>query len=143
MPVGRERQVGIAKDLFTAMGIAREDAARRQDWVLRGFRQFDAPVSLVLTCDRALDGGAVCHFDLGALFYGIVLAAWDRGLGTVINGQGIMRSDIVREVARIPAEEVIMTCVAMGWPDEEFAANGVKARREGVGEFARFVGFEG
>ena len=30
----------------------------------------------------------------------------------------------------------------MGWPDEEFAANGVKARREGVGEFARFVGFE-
>src|SRR3954451_22798561 len=27
-----------------------------------------------------------------------VLAAWDRGLGIVINGQGIMRSDIVREV---------------------------------------------
>lgn len=23
----------------------------RQDWVLRGFRQFDAPVSLVLTYD--------------------------------------------------------------------------------------------
>ena len=110
--IHRERQVGIAKDLFAAMGIAREDAARRQDWVLRGFRQFDAPVSLVLTYDRALDGGAVCHFDLGALCYGIVLAAWDRGLGTVINGQGIMRSDIVREVARIPAEEVIMTCVA-------------------------------
>ena len=110
--IHRERQVGIAKDLFAAMGIAREDATRRQDWVLRGFRQFDTPVSLVLTYDRALDGGAVCHFDLGALCYGIVLAAWDRGLGTVINGQGIMRSDIVREVARIPAEEVIMTCVA-------------------------------
>jgi hypothetical protein len=27
----------------------------------------------------------------GALCYGIVLAAWDRGLGSVINGQGIMR----------------------------------------------------
>lgn len=139
--IHRERQVGIAKDLFAAMGIAREDAARRQDWVLRGFRQFDAPVSLVLTYDRALDGGAVCHFDLGALCYGIVLAAWDRGLGTVINGQGIMRSDIVREVARIPADEVIMTCVAMGWPDDGFPANGVKARREPVAGFARFVGF--
>jgi len=139
--IHRERQVGIAKDLFAAMGIAREDAARRQDWVLRGFRQFDAPVSLVLTYDRALDGGAVCHFDLGALCYGIVLAAWDRGLGTVINGQGIMRSDIVREVARIPADEVIMTCVAMGWPDDGFPANGVKARREPVEGFARFVGF--
>jgi len=43
--------------------------------VLRGFRQFDAPVSLVLAYDRILDPGAVCHFDLGALCYGIVLAA--------------------------------------------------------------------
>eukprot|EP01035_Chromulina_nebulosa_P056934 gene56934-78016_t len=40
----RDRQVGVAKQLFSAMGIARDDAAMRQDWVLRGFRQFDAPV---------------------------------------------------------------------------------------------------
>ena len=51
----RERQVGVAKQLFAAMGIARDDKAMRQDWVLRGFRQFDAPVSLVLTYDRVLD----------------------------------------------------------------------------------------
>lgn len=64
--VHRERQVDIAKKLFGAMGIARDDKPMRQDWVLRGFRQFDAPVSLVLTYDRVLDPGAVCHFDLGA-----------------------------------------------------------------------------
>ena len=73
--VHRFRQVEIAKKLFAAMGIARDDKAMRQDWVLRGFRQFDAPVSLVLTYDRVLDPGATCHFDLGALCYGIVLAA--------------------------------------------------------------------
>jgi hypothetical protein len=92
---------------------------------VRGFRQFDAPVSLVLTYDRGLDPGAVCHFDLGALCYGIVLAAWDRGLGSAINGQGIMRSDIVREVANIPEDQVTMTCVAMGYPDDSFPANDV------------------
>lgn len=47
-----------------------------------------------------------------------MLAAWDRGLGSVINGQGIMRSDIVREIAKIPEDEVIMTCVALGYPDD-------------------------
>ena len=31
----RERQVGVAKQLFTAMGIAREDKAGREDWMLR------------------------------------------------------------------------------------------------------------
>jgi len=108
---------------------------------MRGFRQFDAPVSMVLTYDRDLDPGAVVHFDLGALCYGIVLAAWDRGLGTVINGQGIMRSDIVREVADIPDNEVIMTCVAMGYPDDSFAANTVRADREEINSFVRFVGF--
>src|SRR3546814_2168748 len=53
--VHRQRQVDIAKELFAAMGIAREDKAMRQDWVMRGFRQFDAPVSIVLTYDRVLD----------------------------------------------------------------------------------------
>ena len=66
--------------------------------MLRGFRQFDAPVSIILPYDRVLDPGATCHFDLGALGYGIVLAAWNRGLGAVTNGQGIARSDIVREI---------------------------------------------
>ena len=137
----RERQVGVAKQLFAAMGIARDDKAMRQDWVLRGFRQFDAPVSLVLTYDRILDPGATCHFDLGALCYGIVLAAWDRGIGAVVNGQGISRSDIVREVAQIPEEEAIMTCIAMGYPDEAFAANAVRSERTPTDAFVRYVGF--
>ena len=70
-----------------------------------------------------------------------MLAAWDRGLGSVINGQGIMRSDIVREVAGIPDEEAIMTCVAMGYPDDSFPANGVRSDRKENGDFVRFVGF--
>ncbi len=140
--VHRHRQVEIAKRLFEAMGIARDDKTRRQDWVMRGFRQFDAPVSMVLTYDRVLDPGATPHFDLGALCYGICLAAWDRGLGTVVNGQGITRSDIVREVAAIPDDEVIMTCIAMGYPDESFPANQVRSEREPNERFVRYVGFE-
>ncbi|MEL7154038.1 MAG: nitroreductase, partial [Pseudomonadota bacterium] len=94
--VHRDRQIEIAVQLFEAMGIERHDAERRQDWVMRGFRQFDAPVSVVVCFDRSLDGGTIAHFDLGAVTYGLVLAAWSRGLGAVINGQGIMQSPVVR-----------------------------------------------
>ena len=94
----RDRQVGIAKQLFAAMGIERDDKAMRQDWVMRGFRQFDAPVSIVVTFDKSLDGGT--------------------------------------------DDEVIMTCVAMGWPDESFSANAVVSERRTVSEVARFVGFD-
>ena len=140
--VHRSRQVAIAIKLFAAMNIERYDKAMRQDWVMRGFRQFDAPVSIVLTYDRELDPGATVHFDLGALSYGICLAAWDRGLGTVVNGQGIMRSEIVREEANIPDGEVIMTCIALGYPNDAFPANAVKADREPNDRFVRYVGFE-
>ena len=140
--VHRSRQVAIAIKLFAAMGIERHDKVMRQDWVMRGFRQFDAPVSLVLTYDRELDPGATVHFDLGALSYGICLAAWDRGLGTVVNGQGIMRSEIVREEAQIPEGEVIMTCIALGYPNDDFPANDVKADREPNEAFVRYIGFE-
>lgn len=138
----RDRQVEIAKQLFAAMGIAREDKEMRQDWVMRGFRQFDAPVSIVVTFDKSLEGGTIAHFDLGAVTYGLVLAAWSKGLGAVINGQGIMQSPVVREHAGIPEDEVILTCVALGWPDDDFAANSVVSRRRQVTDVARFVGFD-
>ena len=38
-------------------------------------------------------------------------------------------------------DEVIMTCVAMGYPDDNFAANAVRSDREGNDEFVRYVGF--
>jgi len=141
--VHRDRQVGIAKQLFAAMGIERDDKERRKDWVMRGFRQFDAPVSIVVCFDKSLDdNGTIAHFDLGAVTYGLVLAAWSKGLGCVINGQGIMQSPVVREHAQIPEDQVIMTCVAMGWPDEDFSANAVVSTRRPVEEVTRFVGFD-
>ena len=138
----RDRQVEIAIQLFEAMGIARDDKERRLDWTMRGFRQFDAPVSIVITLDKALENDTIAHFDCGAVTYGLVLAAWLKGLGTVINGQGIMQSSVVRENANIPEDQVIMTCVAMGWPDEEFEANHVQSRRAVADSVANFVGFD-
>jgi nitroreductase len=140
--VHRDRQVGCAIQLFEAMGIARDDKEARQDWVLRGFRQFDAPVCVIITYDRALDGSDDTPFDCGAVTTALVNAAWSRGLGCVINSQGIMQSPVVREHAGIPDDQVIMKAVALGWPDPDFPANPVKITRREVSEAARFVGFD-
>ena len=141
--VHRERQVAIAVDLFTSMGIERHDRDARLDWTMRGFRQFDAPVSIAITYDRVLEESApIAHFDLGAVTHGLVLAAWARGLGTVINGQGAMQSQVVREHARIADEHVLLTCVALGYPDNEFEANQVKSTRVPTSSNSTFMGFE-
>lgn len=138
----RDRQVGVAKQLFAAMGIARDDKDGRQNWVLRGFRQFDAPVCVIITYDRVLDGSDDTPFDCGAVATALVNAAWSRGLGTVINSQGIMQSPVVREHAGIPDDQVIMKSIALGWPDESFPPNAVVSERKPIDEAAVFVGFE-
>jgi nitroreductase len=140
--VHRERQIEIAKQLFAVMGIERDDKPKRQDWVLRGFRQFDAPVSVVVTYDRSLKEGDIAPFDCGAVTNALVNAAWSRGLGCVINSQGIMQSPVVREHAGIADDQVIMICVAMGYPDDSFPANAVVSRRKSVDDATVFVGFD-
>lgn len=141
--VHRERQIGIAVQLFEAMGIERHDKERRMDWVMRGFRQFDAPVSVVVTIDQDLAEDTIAHFDVGAATYGLVLAAAEKGLGSVINGQGIMQSSVVREHANIPEDQVIITCVAMGYIDDDFVANDVISTRLPNDDVCNYVGFEG
>ena len=138
----RERQIGVAKQLFAAMGIERENKAKRHEWVLRGFRQFDAPVSIVVTYDRSIEGSDVAPFDCGGVVNSIVNVAWARGLGCVINSQGIMQSPVVRAEAGIPDDQVIQTCIAMGWPDDSFPANAVVSERKSVEEAVVFRGFD-
>ena len=138
----RDRQIGVAKQLFAAMGIERENKAKRHEWVLRGFRQFDAPVSIIVTYDRSIEGSDVAPFDCGGVVNAIVNVAWARGLGCVINSQGIMQSPVVRAEAGIPDDQMIQTCIAMGWPDESFPANAVVSQRKSVDEAATFRGFE-
>ncbi|WP_068874523.1 MULTISPECIES: nitroreductase [unclassified Phenylobacterium] len=138
----RDRQVGVAKQLFGAMGIARDDKEGRQDWVLRGFRQFDAPVCIIVTFDKELQGMDDAPFDCGAVATALVNAAWSRGLGAVINSQGIMQSPVVREHAGVADDQVIMKSIALGWPDETFPANAVVSERKPVKEAAVFVGFD-
>ena len=138
----RDRQVGVAKQLFAAMGIEREDKEGRQDWVLRGFRQFDAPVCVIITYDRELADSDDTAFYCGAVTTALVNAAWSRGLGAVINSQGIMQSPVVREHARISEDQVIMKAVALGRPDDGFPANAVVSERKSVEEATSFLGFE-
>src|SRR5487761_2629692 len=118
----RDRQVGVAKQLFSAMGIERDDKDKRHDWVL--------------------DGSDDTPFDCGAVATALVNAAWSRGLGAVINSQGIMQSPVVREHAGIADDQVIMKSIALGWPDETFPANAVVSERKSVEEATVFVGFD-
>jgi nitroreductase len=136
----RERQVDLAKALFRLMEIRREDQEKRAAWYERGFRFFDAPVGILILTDRSLsDVGPL--LDLGAVMQTICLAAVNFGLGTCIEGQGVVYPEVLREIARIPENKKIIIAIALGYPDWDFPANAIETSRESIEHNTRWIGF--
>lgn len=127
--VYKDRQITLAKQLFKAMDIAREDKEKRAWWLERGFRFFDAPAAIIIACDNVL-GEAAPLLDLGAAMQNICLAALDFGLGTCIEDQGVLYPGVVREHTGITTDKRLMIAIALGYPDENFPANQVRSERE-------------
>ena len=53
-----------------------------------------------------------------------------------------MQPAVVREHANNPDDMVIMTCIAMGHPNEDFAANRMKSRRTANEDIVTYTRFE-
>lgn len=136
----RSRRVEVAKQLFQAMDIKREDKERRNWWLARGFRFFDAPVMLLLTADIVIDP-AVSHLDIGCLAQNICLAAMEFGLGTCVQTQTVMLQRGLREVLQLPENQRPVVGIAMGYPDPEFPANHVVSTREELDKITNWIGF--
>lgn len=134
----RERQVAIGVQLFQLMNIAREDREKRIEWMKRGFRFFDAPAAIILSIDESL--GEVAQFDLGTIAQTIALTALNYGLGTCIQGQGIMYPDVIRKFISIPESKRLSICLTIGYPDWDFPANKVQSEREPVENIATWCG---
>ena len=139
--VYKQRQVDLAIQIFQLMGIAREDKAKRAEWIQRGFRFFDAPAAIILYVDKSL-GEPGPLMDIGSLAQTICLAALNYGLGTCIEGQGVTFPDVVMKNTGIPESKRIIICIAIGYPDWDFPANKLETKREPVENIATWCGFD-
>ncbi|MBU0988360.1 MAG: nitroreductase [Proteobacteria bacterium] len=139
--VYRQRQVEIAKQLFTLMDIPRKDSAKRAQWMERGFRYFNAPAVIIITMDRMLPE-ARPSLDIGAVMQTICLVALEFELGTCIENQGVLYPDVLRRFAGIPDSKRIITAIAIGYPDWDFPANRVESLRESIAHITTWCGFE-
>ncbi len=136
----RTRQVNIAKQLFQAMDIQREDKERRTWWLERGFRFFDAPVLILLLADREMDP-MVAQLDIGCVTQNLCLAALEHGLGTCVQSQAVMFQRGLREVLHLPQQKRPVVGVALGYPDPDFPANHVISTREDIAQLTDWIGF--
>lgn len=132
--VSRRRKVGY--DLYALRGIAREDKPARFAAMLENFEFFNAPLGLFFTMNRHLLYGS--WLDCGMFMANVMAVARGYGLETCPQQAWCRYGSTVHEILGIPDEELILSGMALGHPDNEAPANRLRTERVPVDEFAKF-----
>jgi nitroreductase len=133
--VDRRRKVGW--DLYTLLGLTRENKAGMASQHGRNYRFFDAPVGLIFTIDRVMEQGS--WLDYGMFLQNIMVAARGRGLDTCPQAAFTQFHRIIAEQLKLPANEMLVCGMALGWADPDRIENSLVTEREPVSGFVRFV----
>jgi len=136
--LGRRRTTGFG--LYAALGIAREDHARRDAQMLRNYVFFDAPVGLLVTLDRRLQTGS--YMDLGMFIQNVLVAARGQGLDTCAQAAFAWFHEIVRAHLPLSEHEVLACGIALGHADPAAPENAFTTTREPARAFTTFAGFD-
>lgn len=133
--IERRRKVGW--DLYGLLGIAKTDKARMHAQHGRNYSFFGAPVGLIFTIDRVLRRGS--WLDYGMFLENIMIAARGRGLDTCPQVAFIDYHRIIAEHLTLPAGEMVVCGMALGYADASAVENSLVTTREPVEAFARFL----
>lgn len=132
----RVRQVDCAKQLYNAMGIAREDKPARMRAMLRNFEMFDAPHVVFIGMDKSF--GVSVAIDVGMYMQNLMLAMTAHGVACC--PQGTMRyfPDLVREAFDVSPDTRILLGISFGYEDESVPANNTRVGRVSLEQAVQF-----
>ncbi len=133
--IDRRRKVGW--DLYALLGLTRENKAGMHAQHGRNYRFFDAPVGLIFTIDRVMEKGS--WLDYGMFLQNIMVAARGRGLATCPQAAFTQYHKIIAEQLDLPASEMLVCGMALGFADPSKIENTLITEREPLAGFVRFV----
>ena len=133
--IDRRRKVGW--DLYALLGLSRENKSGMHAQHGRNYLFFDAPVGLIFTIDRIMEQGS--WLDYGMFLQNIMVAARGRGLDTCPQAAFTQFHKIIGEVLELPANEMVVCGMSLGFADRNRVENTLVTERVPVSEFTKFL----
>jgi len=133
-----ERRRKIGWDLYSLLGLGREDKTGMRMQHARNFSFFDAPVGMIFTIDRILELGS--WLDYGMFLQNIMLAARGRQLDTCPQAAFTQFHHLIAKELQLPDSEQVVCGMALGYADLSKIENTFMTSREPVDRFAKFLG---
>ncbi len=134
--VYKERQYASAAALYDALGIPREEKAKRQTWFLRNFSFFDAPAVAFFTLPESFGLREAC--DLGMFAQTVMLGITARGLGSCPQTALGFMAHVIKPALNIPEDQKLLFGLSFGYPDDEDPANKAITSRARLEDVVRF-----
>lgn len=136
----RTRRRVVGNDLYSLIGIAKEDRMAKFEQVGKNFTFFGAPVGLIFSIDRQMEQGQFA--DLGMFMQNVMVLAREAGLHTCAQEAWAIWHQTIRDVVGIPQDELVFCGMCLGYADEEAVINELVSERAPFEEFVEFLGFE-
>jgi len=135
--VYQERRRSAGYQLYAALGIAREDHARRAQQAFENFHLFGAPHVAIVTVPQAL--GPYGAVDAGGFVCAFMLAAQAHGVATTAQAALALHAGFIRRWFGIADDRAMVCAIAFGYADRQHPANSYRTERAPVDTLARFV----
>jgi len=133
--IDRRRKVGW--DLYSLLGLTRENKAGMAAQHGRNFEFFDAPVGMIFTIDRIMEQGS--WLDYGMFLQNIMVAARGRGLDTCPQAAFTQYHRIISEVLGLPPSETVVCGMSLGYAESGKIENTLVTEREPIAKFVKFM----
>lgn len=132
-----ERRRKVGWDLYSLLGLGRDNKQGMHAQHGRNYAFFDAPVGLIFTIDRVMEQGS--WLDYGMFLQNIMLAAKARGLDTCPQAAFTQYHQIIRDELMLPENEMLVCGMALGYADMSKIENSLVTERDDLATFVQFL----
>ena len=136
----KQRRRKCGEDLYTSLGISREDKTGRITQVMKNFEFFGAPVGVFFAIDKSLLKPQWAH--LGMYIQTVMLLAQEAGLATCPQEAWASRHLTIAEHVGMLDNFMLYCGLAIGYEDVDHPINQFRTDREPLETHVKYFGFE-
>lgn len=130
------RRVACGLQMYSTLGIERQDKEKRlAQWELN-YSAFGAPVVLYIFLPNSIEKGS--FLDCGMFVQSIMLMAVELGLSTCPQAALAEYPKLVREKLGVSNDMTLVCGIALGYEDESALVNSYRTPREDISVFTKF-----
>lgn len=134
----KSRRFKVGEDMYSTIGVGRDDKMGRLMQFARNFEFFGAPCAMFFAIDRQMQQGQWA--DLGMFMQSVMLLAREHGLHTAPQEAWAIWYKTVGEFLSIPPELMLFCGMGIGYADPAAPINALRSERAPLDEFVTFRG---